>query len=329
MTEKVKRTAVVVRSAVHFKVDLVVAYLENLPRDEFDFWVLFDVTNAAPDFDQAKLQHDFQSLVNEIPTSPRAWLYFLNDTMVMEEFPTTPFGSAHTSGGPGRGKSASLGWDLADVFVATWRAGTELGDRYPWVWVNEDDVRLAGDDYSTFFRRYGPHRDEDLIAFDFFAIKHSGRRITYTNHLDGVHLRHEDLQQHEWGHANQINWKADKMTFTEDWVRRFSRKLLDTEYSFLRQNLIAQNEMFISTLCAGDPGHCTFSAISESEHGSRLSWNIHIPEEDWPGYERDETGKWFHALKWLGKCNATRVIAERLNADLDYIITANLCNPHP
>lgn len=190
-------------------------------------------------------------------------------------------------------KGRPAGRVLHAPFVNLWRHTYNL--TYEYYWVLEDDARLTGDDYPAFFAKYDTV-EADLVAGQFDSLRGN--------------------QFFDWPVPLELLSKA------REHVQRYSRHLLDELHVLHKLGVAAHGEFFAATVCSTDPACEIHWMEPDGVIGSRYNWSSQVTPFDWRRLEKEEPGRWFHALKWLG----SKYALDKMHLPITKCAELLLCN---
>jgi len=276
------KDAIVIRMANHVKLDLVQVLCTSLPSASYDLWLLFDNTTGlvANEAIYGQLNETIESVVSRLPDPPRTRFSIISEEALYAVYPHTNFVDTadflHTQ--KALREHVHLGWAISIPFVNAWRVLS--GEEYPRYWVLEDDTRLTGDDYDGFFSSYDAHPADLITTTD---AKDKPRKYTHLRFTWDIPMNYV-LKQRQY-------------------VERYSLKLLDALHTMTRNGLVAFCEFFSATVCNADQPHCVLHNLKDDDVlGDRFLHNTRVTQDDWHNLTLTQPNRWFHALKWLGRC---------------------------
>lgn len=292
-----RKTAVIVRSASWLKFDLIASYLQDLRRDKYDFWVLYDNSQGAVK-DEAEFRDAFERFVNTFD-GPRARLVIDTDASVKQLYNGTNFTFIW--------QGSEIGWLFHIPFVNAWRYNYETR-HYRNYWIVEDDARLSRDNYTEFFDKYARNRADFISGF--FANATLPSKV------------------HNW----QV--PIDRVRRAKEHVQRYSPFLLDELHALHSLGIASVGEYFAATVCHVHPKCTVHSMTNDDVLGTTYLPIGRVPPNRWTTLLRSEPGRWFHALKWLGSRRGLNHTLTRHNIDWPdrYLADCDplhLCNNEP
>jgi len=305
-SERSEKTAVVFRTKVLMKMEIIFAMMTSLSRANYDIWVLFD---AGPSLENGDIEtkdiplmiETFERFVQRVeaanPTVAQAHMCVLEADMLLEFYPEIPFHHILW------GRHTTIGRYFHLPFINLWRHLKDVTE-YKYYWVVEDDARVSGDNYALVMDPY-LNNTADLIT--------KWREPPFW--IDDT-----DLLALGGGESKDpFSWSVPKRFICQkgEHVERLSRPLLDHIHEFVRLGIYGYSEVFSSTLCKGLVGCYIHWWNNDGFLGSRYSITDDVVTVDmwFQQIIHNETGKWFHPVKWLGGKNEGAKLMARFDME--------------
>jgi len=261
-------------------------------RDTVDLWTLYDVTSSSPE-ERLRTSNALKDLQRGLESSFSVFLY-------ETEFLYRVFPTAHQ-----RLKAAEVNRYIHDISILSW---WRVCGRHNWgdnsrvdpteitpknVWVIEADAGFSGD--VTFFLDFYKDKGYDFIASTVGNVLKgesflSRLKIKAESWLKVAHEKTQDFS----------TFPADRLYAKNDFVNRFSSRLLYHLEVLTVANDIFFGEMFASTVCAGMySSWCTYHSFNnDGFEGEVLVFNGNVSAESWNKYnhEPEYQNRWYHAV---------------------------------
>jgi len=273
------------------KKDIIGRYSSQV-RDTVDLWTLYDVTLKPPE-EVSRILDGLKELQARLESPFSIFLY--DREFLYRVFPTVS---------PQRLEAIDVNRYVHDISILSWWRvcgqhnwgdndrvdPTEITPRN--VWVVEADAGFSGN--VTFFLDFYKDTSYDLISSTVGNVV-KGESFVARLGVEGAFW----LQSVRGDHYTST-FPAERFYAKNDFVNRFSSRLLYHLEAVVIANVIFFGEIFAPTVCAGMYSNwCTYHSFNDDGFGGEvLVWNGQISLESWEKYnqEPEHQNRWYHAV---------------------------------